>query len=444
LGSNQPDEQRLALFIDFENIAIGVRDAHYRKFDVNLVLERLLDKGKLLVKKAYADWSRYSDYKRSFHEAAIELIEVPQKSVGGKNSADIRLVVDAMDMSFQKEHINCFVVASGDSDFSPLVSKLKENNKYVIGLGVKNSTSDLLIENCDEFIFYEDLVRVQQRPLPQIANVNEKLQECFALLVDAVLALQRENKEILWGSMVKETMKRKKPSFNETYYGFRTFSHLLEDAQKRGIVVLRRDQKSGSYIVEDLGPAASATVASVTTTAPPAPPVSGPRAVDAPATTAAGTAAPAAAGATAAAAEGTEANGTRAPRRRRSRSRRPRGASVLAAGAYIDSASGSGEGSDMEDHDQDHDDHDDGEDDGPGGEGREDAAEPASGSAPDPAASAAPAPGGEGSPRPAGTDAPTPQPNPAPPRPSETEADHGPFSFFSWMRRDERKDDEER
>ena len=166
MAGNQQDEQRLALFIDFENIAIGVRDAHYRKFDINLVLERLLDKGKLLVKKAYADWSRYSDYKRSFHEAAIELIEVPQKSVGGKNSADIRLVVDAMDMSFQKEHINCFVVASGDSDFSPLVSKLKENNKYVIGLGVKNSTSDLLIENCDEFIFYEDLVRGQQRPLP--------------------------------------------------------------------------------------------------------------------------------------------------------------------------------------------------------------------------------------------------------------------------------------
>src|SRR5207245_5781839 len=270
LGSNSQDEheQRLALFIDFENIAIGVRDAHYRKFDVNLVLERLLDKGKLLVKKAYADWSRYADYKRSFHEAAIELIEVPQKSVGGKNSADIRLVVDAMDMSFQKEHINCFVVASGDSDFSPLVSKLKENNKYVIGLGVKNSTSDLLIENCDEFIFYEDLVRGQQRPVPVIANANEKQQEVFALLVDSVLALQRENKEVLWGSMVKETMKRKKPSFNETYYGFRTFSHLLEDAQRRGIVVLRRDQKSGSYIVEDLGPGAVSSGAAPATTTP--------------------------------------------------------------------------------------------------------------------------------------------------------------------------------
>src|SRR5436309_899652 len=269
LGSNFQDEheQRLALFIDFENIAIGVRDAHYRKFDVNLVLERLLDKGKLLVKKAYADWSRYADYKRSFHEAAIELIEVPQKSVGGKNSADIRLVVDAMDMSFQKEHINCFVVASGDSDFSPLVSKLKENNKYVIGLGVKNSTSDLLIENCDEFIFYEDLVRGQQRPVPVIANANEKQQEVFALLVDSILALQRENKEVLWGSMVKETMKRKKPSFNETYYGFRTFSHLLEDAQRRGIVVLRRDQKSGSYIVEDLGPGAVSSGAAASPTA---------------------------------------------------------------------------------------------------------------------------------------------------------------------------------
>ena len=268
MSDNAQDEQRLALFIDFENIAIGVRDAHYRKFNVNLVLERLLDKGKLLSKKAYADWSRYSDYKRAFHEAGIELIEVPQKSVGGKNSADIRLVVDAMDMSFQKEHIDCFVVCSGDSDFSPLVSKLKENNKNVIGLGVKNSTSSLLIENCDEFIFYEDLVRVRERPRPKITgNLPVKLQDCFGLLADSVTALQRENKEVLWGSMVKETMKRKKPSFNEGYYGFRTFSHLLEDAQKRGIVKLRRDQKSGSYVIEDLGEAAPTDVAGVATPA---------------------------------------------------------------------------------------------------------------------------------------------------------------------------------
>ena len=321
MATTQQDEQRLALFIDFENIAIGVRDAHYRKFDINLVLERLLEKGKLLVKRAYADWSRYADYKRSFHEAAVELIEVPQKSVGGKNSADIRLVVDAMDMSFQKEHITCFVVASGDSDFSPLVSKLKENDKYVIGLGVKNSTSDLLMENCDEFIFYEDLVRGQQQPsLPQIAGVPEKLQEAFGLLVDSVLALQRENKDILWGSMVKETMKRKKPSFNETYYGFRTFSHLLEDAQRRGVVALRRDQKSGSYIVEDLEAAASRPLSMSTMSTPPS-----------------------AAAAAVSNAEG-ETNGARGgTRRRRGRGRRGRTGYGSNTGTPADASSGSNE-----------------------------------------------------------------------------------------------------
>jgi uncharacterized LabA/DUF88 family protein len=401
LAATNQDEQRLALFIDFENIAIGVRDAHYRKFDVNLVLERLLDKGKLLVKKAYADWSRYSDYKRSFHEAAIELIEVPQKSVGGKNSADIRLVVDAMDMSFQKEHINCFVVASGDSDFSPLVSKLKENNKYVIGLGVKNSTSDLLIENCDEFIFYEDLVRGQQRAMPVIANVPEKVQECFALLVDSILALQRENKEILWGSMVKETMKRKKPSFNETYYGFRTFSHLLEDAQRRGIVTLRRDQRSGSYIVEDLGSAASSTGAprAEATAAGAAP---SPRAVEA----AAGPrpVESAVAPATNAAEPAEAANGIRGPRRRRGRGRRPRGASTLAAGAYPDSAA-TGSGSEEGDAPE-ADEHDDGDDELTSDE-----------------AAAEPQASGSGQPRTASD-------------PSPGEPARSPFSFFSWIRRE--------
>jgi len=323
LADDRHDEQRLALFIDFENIAIGVRDAHYRKFNVNLVLERLLDKGKLLSKKAYADWSRYSDYKRAFHEAAIELIEVPQKSVGGKNSADIRLVVDAMDMYFQKEHIDCFVICSGDSDFSPLVSKLKENNKNVIGLGVKNSTSNLLIETCDEFIFYEDIVRVQERPRPGLGrNLPVKLQDCFGLLSDSILALQRENKEILWGSMVKETMKRKKPSFNEGYYGFRTFSHLLEDAQKRGIVKLRRDQRSGSYIIEDLGEAAptdvAAPAAQAATSAEAAPATSGAEPAKAPA------------------------------RRRRSRGGRgrTRGGSAAGAGAEGESASAGGDDSD--------------------------------------------------------------------------------------------------
>ena len=397
--NGQQDEQRLALFIDFENIAIGVRDAHYRKFDVNLVLERLLDKGKLLVKKAYADWSRYSDYKRSFHEAAIELIEVPQKSVGGKNSADIRLVVDAMDMSFQKEHITCFVVASGDSDFSPLVSKLKENDKYVIGLGVKNSTSDLLIENCDEFIFYEDLVRAQQRPLPVIANVPEKVQECFALLVDSILALQRENKEVLWGSMVKETMKRKKPSFNETYYGFRTFSHLLEEAQRKSIVTLRRDQKSGSYIIEDLGTASSAQVTSAHPTA---------------------TAASATTTGSASAVDHVRdschrrvgVRGSRrrgrgyqrpapGPRRRRGRGRRRPGSTPLPGAPpspgdepYADEHEGDDEGDDYAADEHDH-------------------AEGQGASAPQ-----------------------APEPAPAAP---PAEADRSPFSFFGWMRRDEEK-----
>jgi len=389
--NGQQDEQRLALFIDFENIAIGVRDAHYRKFDVNLVLERLLDKGKLLVKKAYADWSRYSDYKRSFHEAAIELIEVPQKSVGGKNSADIRLVVDAMDMSFQKEHITCFVVASGDSDFSPLVSKLKENNKYVIGLGVKNSTSDLLIENCDEFIFYEDLVRAQQRPLPVIANVPEKVQECFALLVDSILALQRENKEVLWGSMVKETMKRKKPSFNETYYGFRTFSHLLEDAQRKSIVTLRRDQRSGSYIIEDLGSASSAQVGSAhPAAAASAPPSAGATPSPAPAQAAAPSAA-----------EGESANSVRTgPRRRRGRGRRR--PSPLAPGAPP-GPSDEPEAFDLHEGDDEADDY------------TSDEHEPAE-------APAAQAP-----------------PPPAPPPAAPHDAERAPFSFFGWMRREEEK-----
>jgi uncharacterized protein (TIGR00288 family) len=416
INSQDEHEQRLALFIDFENIAIGVRDAHYRKFDVNLVLERLLDKGKLLVKKAYADWSRYADYKRSFHEAAIELIEVPQKSVGGKNSADIRLVVDAMDMSFQKEHINCFVVASGDSDFSPLVSKLKENNKYVIGLGVKNSTSDLLIENCDEFIFYEDLVRGQQRPVPVIANANEKQQEVFSLLVDSILALQRENKEVLWGSMVKETMKRKKPSFNETYYGFRTFSHLLEDAQRRGIVVLRRDQKSGSYIVEDLGPGA---VSSGAATAPPAAaPSPAPAAASAPSPAPAALhAAPrpseaAASASTAEAAPAEAANGARSPLRRRSRGRgRMRSSSVLAAGAFIEPgqhpAEDAGEADDHEESDAEESD--------------------------SPAAEAGRSAGTEGESRPEPSSA----PEPAPADHARDSEHRSPFSFFSsWIRRE--------
>jgi uncharacterized LabA/DUF88 family protein len=241
-------EQRLAVFIDFENIALGVRDAQYKKFDINLVLQRLIEKGRIVFKKAYADWTRYSEYKREFHEAAIELIDIPQRGYTGKNSADIRMVVDAMDLIGSKGHITTFVICSGDSDFSPLVSKLKESDKNVLGVGVKNSTSNLLISNCDEFIFYEDLVR-ETRALPSIENLPKKQQDVFRLMLDSIQALQRENYDVIWGSMVKQTMQRKQPYFNETYYGYKSFSELLEDAESKGLISLKKDAKSGGYIV---------------------------------------------------------------------------------------------------------------------------------------------------------------------------------------------------
>ncbi len=243
------DERKIALFCDLENIALGVRDsAEVKKFDIGLVLERLLEKGKIIVKKSYCDWERYSEFKRPFHEAAIELIDIPQKYYSGKNSADIKMVVDAMDLCYSKEHLDTFVIMSGDSDFSPLVSKLKENNKYVIGLGVKGSSSNLLIYNCDEFIFYEDVWRDQQKS-PQLAGLTKKSSEVFALMTDAIQALVRESKDVLWGSMIKQTMQRKKPSFNEGYYGYSTFSELLEDAERKNLIRLKKDQRSGSYIV---------------------------------------------------------------------------------------------------------------------------------------------------------------------------------------------------
>jgi uncharacterized LabA/DUF88 family protein len=241
-------DQRLGLFIDFENIALGVRDAQYKKFDINLVLQRLIEKGRIVFKKAYADWTRYSEYKREFHEAAIELVDIPQRNYTGKNSADIRMVVDAMDLATSKGHITTFVICSGDSDFSPLVSKLKENDKAVIGVGVKNSTSNLLISNCDEFIFYEDLVR-ETRALPSIENLPKKKQEAFRLMLDSIQALQREGYDVLWGSMIKQTMQRKQPYFSESYYGYRSFSELLEDAERHGLISMKKDAKSGGYII---------------------------------------------------------------------------------------------------------------------------------------------------------------------------------------------------
>ncbi|HSS52016.1 MAG TPA: NYN domain-containing protein [Thermoanaerobaculia bacterium] len=239
------DERKIALFCDFENIALGVRDSEIGKFEITLILERLLEKGKIIVKKAYADWERYSDYKRPFHEAAIELIDIPQKFYSGKNSADIKMVVDAMDLSYSKEHLDTFVILSGDSDFSPLVSKLKENNKYVIGIGVKNSSSNLLVDNCDEFIYYEDVWRDSQKG-PKLDGLNKKTAEAFSLMIESIQALVRENKDVLWGSMIKQTMQRKKPSFNEGYYGYSTFSELLEDAERKNIIKLKKDQRSGT------------------------------------------------------------------------------------------------------------------------------------------------------------------------------------------------------
>jgi uncharacterized protein (TIGR00288 family) len=257
VAENGSEERKLALFIDFENIALGVRDAKYKSFEIQLVMERLVEKGKIMVKRAYADWGRYADYKRPFHEAAIELIDIPRSHYSGKNSADIRLVVDAMDLSHEKEHIDTFVILSGDSDFSPLVSKLRENNKYVIGVGVKNSSSELLVDNCDEFIYYEDLVRTQRKPARGLRDLPEKTGEAMSLITDAIEALQREDKEVLWGSMIKQTIMRKKPSFNESYYGYKTFSRMLEDAAKHGILELKKDAKSRSYIVEPVAEVAA-------------------------------------------------------------------------------------------------------------------------------------------------------------------------------------------
>jgi len=281
----------MALFCDFENVALGVHDANYARFDMHKVVERLLLKGNIVVKKAYCDWSRYKEFKASMHEASFELIEIPHVRQSGKNSADIRMVVDALDLCYTKGHVDTFVIISGDSDFSPLVSKLRENNKTVIGVGVKNSTSDLLTANCDEFIYYDDLVRAQpaarapstrstggRRPSRAAAAKDpaataavtgaeatpgaegtpaaegadgDRRQEALDLVVETYDALLKERgeEEKIWGSMIKQTLKRRKPGFNESFYGFRSFGQLLEEAEARGILKLARDEKSGGFIV---------------------------------------------------------------------------------------------------------------------------------------------------------------------------------------------------
>lgn len=277
-------ERTLAVFIDFENLAIGFK--HRRgEFDIHKILERLVEKGKVISKKAYADWGEYKQYTKTLHENAIELIEIPKRQMTGKNSADIRLAVDAMDLAWSKEHIDTFVIVSGDSDFSPLVSKLRENNKTVIAVGVKNSTSDLLISNCDEFIFYDDLVREQRRRSSrgggrtggqtrrrrekpaaseeaQAAEAQaefkeeDRKQQAIDLVMETAEAIMGERSvdEKLWGSMVKQALKRRKPGFKESYYGFSTFSELLEEAQQRRLLALERDEKSGGYIITRLQP----------------------------------------------------------------------------------------------------------------------------------------------------------------------------------------------
>ena len=276
--AHPPEVTNMALFCDFENVALGVQDAKYERFDIGKVLERLLLKGSIVVKKAYCDWDRYKAFKAPMHEASFELIEIPHVRQSGKNSADIRMVVDALDLCYTKSHVETFVIISGDSDFSPLVSKLRENNKVVIGVGVKNSTSDLLIANCDEFIFYDDLVREKKRPAarkpaarasageppktpaktsseddksPPKKSDEERTQKGLDLVVETVEALvaERGGEEKIWGSMVKQALKRRKPGFTESYHGFRSFNAMLEAAEKRANLKLERDEKSGGYIV---------------------------------------------------------------------------------------------------------------------------------------------------------------------------------------------------
>jgi uncharacterized protein (TIGR00288 family) len=253
-----PESRSLAVFCDFENVALGVREAKYAQFDMAKVLERLLAKGSIVVKKAYCDWDRYKEFKSTMHAASFELIEIPHLRQSGKNSADIRMVVDALDLCYTKSHVDTFVIVSGDSDFSPLVSKLRENAKTVIGVGVKNSSSDLLINNCDEFIYYDDLVRADEQKRRAAKKRRDaappgqdKKQEAFDLMLGTVeaLAAERGPEEKIWGSMVKQALKRRNPGFNETYYGFRAFSDLLEEAGEKGLIKLEPDEKSGGYIV---------------------------------------------------------------------------------------------------------------------------------------------------------------------------------------------------
>jgi uncharacterized protein (TIGR00288 family) len=246
------ERQILAVFIDFENLALGLNQGG-GKFDIKRVLDRLVEKGDIVAKRAYADWTRFTSYSSALHEAAIELIAVPRRSMTGKNSADMRLCVDALDLCYSKSHITTFVILSGDSDFSPLVSKLKENGKQVIGLGMRDSTSELLRDNCHEFIYYEDLKKADAQATAALTGADEKEKEVFSLLLESLEALRRENRDTLWSSLIKETMKRKQPSFNEGSFGYKSFGRLLEDAARRGLIELQRDPAKRTFIVTRFG-----------------------------------------------------------------------------------------------------------------------------------------------------------------------------------------------
>lgn len=242
-------EVAIAVFVDFENLALGVKDTKGGRFDIELVSKRLLEKGRIVAKRAYCDWTRYRQFMQEFHRQGFEMIDIPQTKVSGKNSADIRMVVDALDMCYSKSHIDTFVLLTGDSDFSPLVSKLKENDKRVIGCGVRNSTSDLLASNCDEFIFYDDLITVAKRPRQRAKTAKNKEQEDALDKVASTVESLSQEYDPLWGSLVKQTVRRVYPGFNETVYGYRSFSDLLEDAAKQGILELEFDDQRGNYKV---------------------------------------------------------------------------------------------------------------------------------------------------------------------------------------------------
>ena len=286
--ASSSDTTSMALFCDFENIALGARDAKYEKFDIKPVLERLLAKGSIVVKKAYCDWERYKGFKATMHEANFELIEIPHVRQSGKNSADIRMVVDALDLCYTKAHVDTFVIISGDSDFSPLVSKLRENAKQVIGVGVKQSCSDLLVTNCDEFIYYDDLVRDREsqrsasrreQPAKRTPEEEKKrrdeiearrlkaVEQAIATFEDLIAV--RGDAERIWASQLKEAIKRRNPGFNENYFGYKTFGALLEDAATRGGLGVGRDEKSGTYVTRAAVRQALPVVVEVAQTAEP-------------------------------------------------------------------------------------------------------------------------------------------------------------------------------